>query len=124
MNNAFLDIETLPDTLVASLKGCWVFKNVSQLEEASAEVIKAADRPVTFECGGLEEIDIAGAWVLYDRSQQLSELDINSEFKGFKAAHFKFLQHIIDVAAIREYVHEIDLPKPPHPASRTRTIVT
>ena len=115
MNNAFLDIEILPETMVVSLKDSWVFKNVSRLEAASIEVMKAAGKHVTFKCGGLQDIDIAGAWVLYDRSQQLSEVDITSDFVGFKAAHFKFLQHIIDVAAIREYAHDLDLPKPPHP---------
>ncbi|MCP4046868.1 MAG: ABC transporter permease, partial [Gammaproteobacteria bacterium] len=57
--------------------------------------------------------DIAGAWVLYDRTEQLSELGIKSELTGFKAAHFKFLQHIIDAAAIREYEVPPDAPERP-----------
>lgn len=114
-SNDFLDIETQDHAIVASLRGDWIFENVTRLESASQEVVAVADRHVVFQCGGLQDMDIAGAWVLYDRSQQLSESGITSEFKGFKAAHFKFLRHIIDAAAIREYAHELDTPPPLHP---------
>lgn len=100
----YLSIENQHDKLVVSISGRWVFDDVLALEEATASVLPAPGQSVTFTCAGLEEIDIAGAWVLYDRTEQLSELGIKSELTGFKDAHFKFLQQIIDAAAIREYV--------------------
>jgi phospholipid/cholesterol/gamma-HCH transport system permease protein len=103
MNDAFLSFKSEPDRLIVHVRGNWVFDEVSALEEATASVTPTEGQAVTFQCAGLEEIDIAGAWVLYDRTQQLNELGFKSEFTGFKAAHFKFLQHIIDTAAIREY---------------------
>jgi phospholipid/cholesterol/gamma-HCH transport system permease protein len=103
MNDAFLSFESEPDRLIVNVRGNWVFDEVSALEEATASALPAEGQAVTFQCAGLDEIDIAGAWVLYDRTQQLSELGFKSEFTGFKAAHFKFLQNIIDAAAIREY---------------------
>ena len=103
MNNAYLSIESLPGELLVSVKGKWVFDEVLALEDATASVLPQPGQVVTFQCAGLEEIDIAGAWVLYDRTEQLSEFGIKSELTCFKAAHFKFLQHIIDVAAIREF---------------------
>jgi len=113
MNNAFLSIENLPDRLVVNVKGHWVFDEVLALEDAVATVLPEPGQAVSFLCVGLEEIDIAGAWVLYDRTQQLSHLGIKTELTGFKAAHLKFLQHIIDAAAIREY-QEPD-SEPVHP---------
>jgi phospholipid/cholesterol/gamma-HCH transport system permease protein len=104
MSNAYLSIESQPDRLVVGVKGQWVFDHVLDLEEVTASVLPEPGQMVTFKCSGLEEIDIAGAWVLFDRTEQLSELGIKSELTGFKAAHFKFLQHIVDAAAIREYV--------------------
>jgi len=103
MNNAYLSFESLSDKLIVNVRGQWVFDEVLALEDATASVLPEAGQEVLFQCAGLEDIDIAGAWVLYDRTEQLSELGIKSEFAGFKAAHFKFLQHIIDAAAIREY---------------------
>lgn len=112
MSEAFLTTVTEPDTFVVNVRGPWLFENVSALEEASLTVRDKADRHVVFRCDGLEDIDLAGAWVLYDRAQQLSEDGVTSEFKGFKAGHFKFLQHIIDAAAIREQSHHLE-ERPP-----------
>jgi len=113
MNEAFLNIESQPGKLVVSVKGRWIFDKVLALEEATATVLPEPGQVVIFKCAGLEEIDIAGAWVLYDRTEQLSELGIKSEMTGFKAAHFKFLQNIIDAAAIREYEEPSEFPERP-----------
>lgn len=115
MNDAFIRYQPQPDALIVGIRGRWLFDNVTALEEASHDIAEHADRHVVFQCSGLDEIDIAGAWVLYDRSQQLSEAGISSEFKDFHEDHFKFLRHIIDAHAVREYAHELDLPVPPHP---------
>ena len=106
MVDAYLSVESQPDFLKVGLKNDWIFDNVSDLENATASVSSDDGKPVIFHCGGLQDIDIAGAWVLYDRSQQLAEEGIKSDFVGFKAAHFKFLQNIIDMAAVREFEEE------------------
>ena len=62
MRNAYLSTEDQPDRLVVNVKGQWVFDEVSALEQATATVIPKAGQFVTFQCAGLEEIDIAGAW--------------------------------------------------------------
>lgn len=113
MENAYLQVEKHHDSLKVGLRNDWVFDNVSDLEEATASVVSSDGLPVIFQCGGLQEIDIAGAWVLYDRSQQLAELGIKSDFEGFKAEHFKFLRNIIDMAAIREFDETLDEESPP-----------
>ncbi len=113
MSNAFLSLDHQPDRLIVNVKGHWIFDEVLALEDATATVLPEAGQAVTFQCAGLEEIDIAGAWVLYDRTEQLSVLGIKSELTGFKAAHFKFLQHIIDAAAIREYEEPPEHPERP-----------
>ena len=108
MSDAFLSLDHQPDRLIVNVRGHWIFDEVLNLETATATVLPEAGQAVTFQCAGLEEIDIAGAWVLYDRTEQLSVLGIKSELTGFKAAHFKFLQHIIDAAAIRDYQEPIE----------------
>ena len=119
MANRFLSVEDQQDRLLVSVSGNWVFDNVLVLEDATASVLPRSGQTVTFQCAGLEDIDIAGAWVLYDRTEQLSGLGIKSELTGFKAAHFKFLQHIIDAAAIREYEELPPVPERPSPVRRT-----
>jgi phospholipid/cholesterol/gamma-HCH transport system permease protein len=119
MSNPFLSIEDLEDKLLVSVRGEWIFDDVLALEDATASVQPKPGQSVTFQCAGLEDIDIAGAWVLYDRTEQFSELGIKSELTGFKAAHFKFLQHIIDAAAIREYEEPAAEPERPHHIRKT-----
>lgn len=114
MNEAFLKTATTSDAFVVNVRGPWLFENVTELEDASLEIRDGARGHVVFQCDGLEDIDLAGAWVLYDRAQQLHENGLTSEFKGFRAAHFKFLQHIIDAAAIREEAHHLDERVPVH----------
>ena len=114
LNNSFLGVDSQPDRLVVNVRGHWVFDQVMALEDATATVLPQADQKVVFQCAGLEEIDIAGAWVLYDRTEQLAELGIKSELTGFKAAHFKFLQNIIDTAAIRDYEEPLALAEKPN----------
>jgi phospholipid/cholesterol/gamma-HCH transport system permease protein len=113
LNNSFLGVDSQPDRLVVNVRGHWVFDQVMALEDATASVLPQDDQKVVFQCAGLEEIDIAGAWVLYDRTEQLAELGIKSELTGFKAAHFKFLQNIIDTAAIRDYEEPLTLAERP-----------
>ena len=114
-NEAFLSTETTDDAVIVHVRGEWLFEHVAALEDASLEVREVADRHVRFQCDGLQESDIAGAWVLYDRSQQLNEDGLSSEFTGFQAQHFKFLRHIIDAAAIREHAHHDGYRRSPHP---------
>jgi len=113
MISSYLNVEDQHDRLIVGVRGDWIFDNVLALEDATASVVPHTGQAVTFQCDGLDDIDIAGAWVLYDRTEQLSELGIKSELIGFKAAHFKFLQHIIDAAAIREYEAPLDKPVRP-----------
>lgn len=115
MTDEFLSMNTDGDTLVVEVRGDWVFENVAQLEAASAFVRDSAGRHVVFRCAGLHRMDLAGAWVLYDRSQQLTEVGTTSEFKDFRAAHFKFLRHIIDTAAAREQTRPGDAGGARHP---------
>ena len=101
--NRFLSFDNEPGKLIVNVRGRWLFDQVRALECATATVSPAQGEAVTFHCADLEDIDIAGAWVLYDRIQRLSELGFKSDFSCFKAAHFKFLQNIIDTAAVRDY---------------------
>jgi phospholipid/cholesterol/gamma-HCH transport system permease protein len=97
VENSYLIAERDNHSLTVSLKGDWVLSNVPDLEAALADVGVGGTSAVTFQCGGLKDIDIAGAWVLFRKSQEFESAGRNTEFQGFKAAHFRFLQNIADV---------------------------
>jgi len=110
----FLTLEKQKGLLQISLKNNWTFSNLAALQERLDQIVPDPGTEVHFSCGGIEDFDLAGAWVLYEKSMDFEEIDIKSEFKGFKATHFKFLQHIIDIAAQKEYVPGYFDPRPNH----------
>ncbi len=98
MSNAFLKSESDASAMAISLKKDWVFGNVRALRRALDDIDAGGADHVTFQCGGLDSIDIAGAWVLFRKSQDLEATGRTTDFKGFKDAHFKFLNNITGVS--------------------------
>jgi phospholipid/cholesterol/gamma-HCH transport system permease protein len=97
VENRYLIADWHDHSLTVSLKGDWVLSNVPDLETALADTDAGGATAVTFQCGGLQDIDIAGAWVLFRKSQEFESEGHSTEFQGFKAAHFRFLRNIADV---------------------------
>jgi phospholipid/cholesterol/gamma-HCH transport system permease protein len=101
--SSFIRVYDGTDPLTVKLKNDWVFANVPQLEQALSSVNAGEASAVTFKCGGLRSFDLAGAWLLFQKSREMESAGAKAEFEGFKAAHFKFLQHTFEVAASNEY---------------------
>jgi phospholipid/cholesterol/gamma-HCH transport system permease protein len=97
VENEYISAARDDRSLTVSLKGDWVLVNVPDLEAALADVDAGGATAVTFQCGGLQDIDIAGAWVLFRRSREFEAQGRITDFQGFKAAHFSFLKNIMDV---------------------------
>ncbi len=93
----YFEYQREPDALTISLKDNWTFSNAQELDDALHDVQGNGARQITFQCGGLQNIDLAGAWVLFRRSKELEAEGRETQFLGFKAAHFKFLQNITDI---------------------------
>jgi phospholipid/cholesterol/gamma-HCH transport system permease protein len=100
----YLTVEATPDALKIGIMNDWLFPNVSLLQAELEPVPGGEHKKVIFACDGLQDFDLAGAWVLYRKSMDFQEEGRHTEFVGFKAAHFKFLKHIIDLASEGEEV--------------------
>lgn len=108
----YLTAERSGKLLSVSLKDHWLFANLSRLQHELNDLPIEGCEQVAFRCGGLQEFDLAGAWALYDKSLDLEENGLKSDFVDFKEGHLKFLQHIIDVAAVNEYDPDFFKPVP------------
>lgn len=120
MQNAFLTSESDAGTMAVGLKSNWIFGNVRALSHALDDIDAGDSQHVTFQCGGLDNIDIAGAWVLFKKSQDLQATGRTTDFKGFKAAHFKYLNNITGVS---ESVEITDVAIGTAKAGRSRRIL-
>ncbi|WP_019530819.1 MlaE family ABC transporter permease [Dasania marina] len=86
-------------TLNIGLKRDWVLSEVGRLERELAE-LAIASRPinkVAIFCGGLRNLDLSGAMLLYRSAEQLKILGMDADFSGFKAEHFKFIKQVLTV---------------------------
>ena len=110
----YLTVTSRDGALEINLQNNWVFDNIPGLSVALESIPNDAVNEVTFKCGGLKEIDLSGAWLLYDKALDIEDVGGKTEFEGFKAAHFKFLQHIINHAAVNEYIPGFFDEKPRH----------
>jgi len=110
----YLKVKQQGDTLTVELCNTWLFENVAEFQSELDVLDPGTAMRVHFVCGGLKEFDLTGAWSLYEKSLDFEEVGLRSEFLGFKESHFKFLQNIIDVAAVSEYDPEFFNPVPRH----------
>jgi phospholipid/cholesterol/gamma-HCH transport system permease protein len=111
---AYLTVGEADGLMEINLQHDWVFENLNELQETLDEIEPVDHRLVKFQCGGLRNFDLAGAWILYEKSMDFEEIGVKTEFENFQATHFKFLQHIIDLAARKEYIPGFFDPKPHH----------
>jgi phospholipid/cholesterol/gamma-HCH transport system permease protein len=93
----YLESRRETDALVVSLKQDWTFDNVDVLDDALRQIDPGEAAQVTFQCGGLQHFDLAGAWILFRKARELESEGRKTQFLRFKAAHFKFLQHVTDI---------------------------
>lgn len=82
--NAYLTVERQGGLLQVSLKDDWVFDNLNVLQETLDKIEPETGTQVKFSCGGLQNFDLAGAWVLYERSMDFEEVGIETDFEGFQ----------------------------------------
>ncbi len=93
----YFEYQREQDALTISLKDDWTFGNAKELDDALRNVQGNGAQQITFQCGGLQNIDLTGAWVLFRKSQEFEAEGRDTQFLGFRAAHFKFLQNITDI---------------------------
>jgi len=110
----YLTVDRRNGLMQVSLRDDWLFSNLARLQAELDAIDTDNAHHVTFQCGGLCSLDLAGAWLLYDKSMDFEELGLETEFQGFQAGHLKFLQHIIDIAAQKEYIPGFFDPQPSH----------
>jgi len=84
------------------LKRDWVLQSIGHLEQ-QISALNLADlnlEKVAFFCGGLRDLDLSGAWLLYRTAEHLKAQGMTAEFSGFKAEHFKFIEQVLDIESV------------------------
>jgi phospholipid/cholesterol/gamma-HCH transport system permease protein len=106
----YLESRRETDALVISLKQDWTFDNLDLLDDVLRQIDPGGATQVTFQCGGLQRFDLAGAWILFRKSREFEAQGRKTEFLRFKAAHFKFLKHVTEIQHAATEEGAIDAP--------------
>lgn len=89
-----LESQSTGDALALRLSGAWRMENIERLEAALAQFPAGEHRRLVVDCGKLESLDLAGAWLLHARLEQVRAGGGKVEFKGEAPAHFAFIEEI------------------------------
>ena len=81
--NPYFESQRERDALTISLKDDWTFGNTKKLDAALNEVEGDGAQQIPFKCGGLHNLDLAGAWVLFRKSQEFESEGRDTQFQGF-----------------------------------------
>jgi phospholipid/cholesterol/gamma-HCH transport system permease protein len=93
----FLSLDRQVGKLVIQVFGDWVIENAAALKDrVSGLSAQASGFPrVVFRCGGLQELDTAGAWILHKAYRELRETGFEVELTGFREVHARFIERVV-----------------------------
>jgi len=92
--NDFLETQRDAGELTVRLRGAWTTANAASLERALDSLRREDAGRWTFQCGGLESMDITGAWLLLRTSRALEARGGETEFRNFRNEHFRFVENV------------------------------
>lgn len=92
-------------------RGEWSLPFVADLE-TQLDSLAAPDRPLTLDGGALQQLDSAGAWLLYRLREQLAASGQPIELESFAPAHLALLQLIEEHMQGRDACPPPDSPNP------------
>ena len=92
------------DGVVFSLRGDWTLLNIASLEKLINQRMLGALQVenVHFRCGGMQQFDMSGAWLLYCTGERLKTLGRTIHFNGFRDEHLNFIEDVLDIDISRE----------------------
>ncbi|MEM0952815.1 MAG: ABC transporter permease [Pseudomonadota bacterium] len=82
-----------------ALRGNWTILNLAQLEGIVERLSldRMPVRDIEFSCGGLQEFDLSGAWLLYRTGEELKQAGFSVDYSGFKAEHLAFIDDVVSM---------------------------
>lgn len=95
----YLNFERDGEHLIVNISGDWIVRRASELSRRLEDLSEAAVgiKRITMQCDGVQDIDTAGAWMLFKAARDLNQHGFIAELRGFKEEHFKFIRKISEV---------------------------
>ena len=87
------------ENAIFALRGDWTILNLAELEGIVERLglNKIPVRVIEFQCGGLSNFDLSGAWLLFRTAEELKGEGFTTSFTGFRAEHLKFIEDVVSM---------------------------
>ncbi len=82
------------ETLLLSAGGSWETASLAQLDVGLRRLARTRVRAARIDLGAVDNMDTAGAWLLYRTRKELRARGVAAEFQGAKPAHADILNRI------------------------------
>jgi phospholipid/cholesterol/gamma-HCH transport system permease protein len=85
------------ESALFALRGNWTILNLAELEGIVERLglNRIPVRSIEFQCGGLDNFDLSGAWLLFRTAEQLKGEGFVTSYSGFRAEHLKFIEDVV-----------------------------
>lgn len=92
--HVLLESQSSGDALTLQLGGAWRMENIQQIEAALAQFSPGEQRRLIVDCRNLKSLDLAAAWLLHRRLEQVRRAGGTVEFQDKPPSHFAFIEEI------------------------------
>jgi phospholipid/cholesterol/gamma-HCH transport system permease protein len=92
--HVLLESQSSGDGLTLQLAGAWRMDNIQQIEAVLAQFSAGEQRRLIVDCRNLESLDLAGAWLLHKRLDEVRAAGGKVEFQDKPPSHFAFIEEI------------------------------
>ena len=85
------------DRALFKLRGNWTILNLAELEGIVERlgIDRIPVKSIEFQCGGLQNFDLSGAWLLFRTAEELKQEGFDTSYSGFRAEHLKFIEDVV-----------------------------
>jgi phospholipid/cholesterol/gamma-HCH transport system permease protein len=90
-----LESKQTGEALTLQLSGDWRMQNIAGIEAALAQFSCSGSRKLVIDCSNLESLDLAGAWLLQRRLEEVRQAGGTVGFAGEPPGHFKFIDELL-----------------------------
>jgi phospholipid/cholesterol/gamma-HCH transport system permease protein len=110
----FLDSQLQGGVLTLQTSGRWLIENLSSIEAELATIEATPARSLVVDTTGLEELDLSGAWALFERLRRLEQRGLKVSWRGRTPDQIRIIEQRLtgDGRAVMTVEEGLDLTEP------------
>ena len=89
----FLDSHQQGGVVTLRVSGRWLIENLASIEAELTALDGARAQSLVIDTTALEEIDLSGAWALFDRVRRFEQSGLKAQWQGRAPDQIRFIEH-------------------------------